>query len=238
MEFVPIKPKSLVEEVADQLAQFVFALQPGEPEHLPAERKLAEKFGVARGVVREAIKRLEIQGLLEVRQGSGVRAVKQLHKSLNASLEFLLPERMERLKQATQTRIIIEPDIAATAAGLASPEDILNLKKIHSELEEAGDVETSTAADIAFHQSLASIAGNEVLNLVLSSMSELRRESAKRTHGNVGKEVALLHHQRILEAVESKDPRKAKSAMLEHLVAAMEDLGYKPSEYRDFIHES
>ena len=123
MEFVPIKPKSLVEEVADQLAKFVLALQPGEPEHLPAERKLAEKFGVARGVVREAIKRLEIQGLLEVRQGSGVRAVKQLHKSLNASLEFLLPDRMERLKQATQTRIIIEPDIAATAAGLASPED-------------------------------------------------------------------------------------------------------------------
>ena len=231
MEFVPIKSKSLVEEVAGQLAKFVLALQPGEPDHLPAERKLAEKFGVARGVVREAIKRLEIQGFLEVRQGSGIRAVKQLHKSLNASLEFLLPDTKERLLQATQTRIIIEPAVAAAAANSATPDDIIRLKEIHSELEGAEDVDSSTAADIAFHQALAAIARNEVLKLVLDSMSDLRRESAMRTHGKVGKEVALAHHQSILEAIEAKDSEGAKAAMHKHLVAAMEDLGMKTNGY-------
>ena len=225
MEFVPIKSKSLVEEVAGQLAQFVLALQPGEPDHLPAERKLAEKFGVARGVVREAIKRLEIQGILEVRQGSGIRAVKQLHKSLNASLEFLIPETKERLYQATQTRIIIEPSVAAVAANIATPEDLLQLREIHSELEQAEDVAASTTADIAFHQALASIAGNAVLKLVLDSMADLRQESATRTHGKVGKGVAVAHHLRILEAVQAKNPDGAKEAMHDHLVAAMEDLG-------------
>ena len=225
MELAPVRTNSLVEEVASQLAKFVLSLQPGEPDKLPAERKLAEKFGVARGVVREAIKRLEIQGILEVRQGSGIRAVKQLHKSLNISLEFLLPESKERLLQTTETRIIIEPSVAATAAQKASAEDICHLREIHSGLVQAKDMKSSTMADIAFHQSLARIAGNEVLKLILDSMSDLRRESASRTQGKVGKEVAVAHHQKILDAVESCDAEGARAAMYQHLLAARKDLG-------------
>ena len=76
MEIASIKPRSLVEQVCDQLAELIRRHQPGSADSsLPAERRLAEQFGVSRQVVREAIKRLELQGLLEVRQGSGVRTL-------------------------------------------------------------------------------------------------------------------------------------------------------------------
>ncbi len=86
-------------------------------------------------------------------------------------------------------------------------------------------MKSSTMADIAFHQSLARIAGNEVLKLILDSMSDLRRESASRTQGKVGKEVAVAHHQKILDAVESCDVEGARTAMYQHLLAARKDLG-------------
>jgi GntR family transcriptional repressor for pyruvate dehydrogenase complex len=227
MQLQPVKSNSLVQEVSRQLMALVSGIQPGESDKLPAERKLAEKLGVARGVVREAVKRLETQGILEVKQGCGIRAVKLLHKSLNSSLEFVLPDVTERLVQLTETRIVIEPQVAAFAAEKAEPAQIARLQAVHQELIVADNVKASTEADISFHQTIADIAGNQILKLVLDSTSDLRKESAIRTHTKVGKEVAVAHHQAILEAIENGDQQAASRSMRDHLVAAMEDLSLK-----------
>ena len=191
---------------------------------MPSERKLAEKFQVARGVVREAIKRLEIQGLLEVRQGSGVRAVNRLHEPLNASLGLLLPEMEERLRQLADARITIEPAVAEMAARKAKRKDVGMLWEIQDALEAAEDLSSAVDLDIEFHRTLAEIAGNEVFKLVLQSTGDLRRESSQRTIGTAGKAKAARQHRVVISAIEANDAVAARDAMRIHMAEAKRDL--------------
>ncbi|MFT7515761.1 MAG: DNA-binding FadR family transcriptional regulator [Candidatus Omnitrophota bacterium] len=224
MDFSAVKTRTLVEDVSEHLATLVRQMKPGEQNVLPSERKLAEKFGVARGVVREAVKRLEIQGLLEVRRGSGIRAINRLHDPLTASLGLLIPEMEERLLQLCDARAAIEPAVVKEAARRAKKDDVAALWKLQENLEEASDLESAVEMDIQFHRKLAEIAGNEIFKLVLESNADLRRESTNRTIGNVGKTRAAKHHRAIIEAIEARDSEGASIAMTMHIVAARNDL--------------
>jgi GntR family transcriptional repressor for pyruvate dehydrogenase complex len=227
MEISPIKSRTLVEEVCERLVAFVRE-SGGEGERLPSERKLAEQFQVARGVVREAIKRLEIQGLLEVRQGSGVRAVYRPHEALNASLGMLLPEMEERLRQLADARITIEPAVAEMAAKKAKRKDVAMLWEIQDALEAAEDLSSAVEIDIKFHRTLAEIAGNEVFKLVLQSTGDLRRESSQRSIGVAGKAKAARQHRAVISAIEAKDAAAARDGMRIHMAEAKRDLA-KPN---------
>ncbi len=218
------KPHTLVEEVSGKLLSFVQKSQLEDQKRLPSERSLAEQFGVARGVVREAIKRLEFQGLLEVRQGSGVSAIHRLHLPLNTSLGFLLPNLHERLRQMTEARIAIEPAIAEAAAHIADRQQVAELWEIQDELLGAKTLKQAGLVDLSIHRALAEIAGNEVFKLILESMVDLYRESNKRTIETAGKTVAVEHHRKIIEAIEAGNAPSAGAAMRAHLTAAASDL--------------
>ena len=84
------RPPSLVEKVCNQLAQIVRRDRHEDDGWLPTERELSEQLGVSRSVVREATKRLESQGLVEIQHGIGIKAVDKLHKPLNGSLALLI----------------------------------------------------------------------------------------------------------------------------------------------------
>ena len=92
------RPSSLVESVSQQLAREL--RREGADEWLPAERQLAEQLGVSRRVVGEATKRLELQGLVEVRHGIGIRRADRLHQPLNGSIAILIPDEPDRLRQS------------------------------------------------------------------------------------------------------------------------------------------
>lgn len=224
MSLKTIRPHSLVEQVCESLADFIRQNMTGGASSLPAERKLAEQFGVGRGVIREAIKRLEIQGLLEVRQGSGVKMVEKLHRPLSASLAFLIPDTDERLRQLTEARIAIEPVIAAEAATKARASDLRQLQELHRALLDAESVEAANRHDMEFHRLLAEVAGNEVFRLILESFRDVRREAGERTIAAAGKNVAADHHSTILAAIEAGDGEAASGAMLHHLEEAEKDL--------------
>jgi DNA-binding FadR family transcriptional regulator len=121
------RPAPLVEGVCQQLAELIRGGSADEERWLPAERSLAEKLGVSRTVVREATKRLEQQGMLEIQHGNGIKVVDRLHRPLNDSLTLLIPDMADRLQQLTETRLSIEPDAAAFAAQRATKEQIRTL---------------------------------------------------------------------------------------------------------------
>ena len=110
------RPPSLVEKVCDQLAGIIRREQDEDDGWLPTERELSAQLGVSRSVVREAAKRLESQGLIEIQHGIGIKAVDKLHKALNGSLAMLIPDAEERLRQLNETRLAIEPESARLAA--------------------------------------------------------------------------------------------------------------------------
>ncbi len=218
------RPVSLVEGVCQQLAQIIRGGSTGEERWLPAERSLAEKLGVSRTVVREATKRLEQQGLLEIQHGNGIKVVDKLHRPLNDSLSLLIPDVAERLRQLNQTRLSIEPDAAALAAQHASPDQILTLRRIQGQLEAAPDPAAAIEADIAAHHAIADASGNLIYRLILDSLAELSVASRLRTIGRIGKQTAIEHHARILDAIARRDAPAARTAMQEHIRAAGEDM--------------
>ncbi len=218
------RPVSLVERVCQQLAHFIRGDNTGEERWLPGERSLAEQLGVSRTVVREATKRLEQQGMLEIQHGTGIKIVDRLHRPLNDSLTLLIPDMAERLQQLNDTRLSIEPDAAAAAARRATGDHLRELRRIQGRLEKARDHSAAIEADIAAHHAIADASGNLIYRLILDSLAELGLSSRLRTIGRIGKETAIAHHEAILRAIEKRDSEAARAAMRVHILAAGEDM--------------
>lgn len=218
------RPASLVEEVCRLISGQIHDEQLAKDGWLPAERELAGRLGVSRPVVREATKRLELQGLLEIRHGVGIKVVDKLHKPLNGSVSLLIPDTAERLRQLTEARLLIEPGLARIAASKATSAHLRLFRQNQTRLAAAETDEQSIEADLEFHRLIAMAAGNEICTLLLDSLAELGRESRKTTLSAVGNKVAVDHHGQILAAIEAKQPEKAYAAMKMHLEAAAIDI--------------
>ncbi len=223
---MPKAPRaSLVEDVYDELAQEILSRQPGQETWLPNTAELSEQFGVSRTVVREAISRLESQGLVEPCHGVGLKAVRRLHKPVMASLSLLLPDQAERLRQATATRFLLEVEIARLAAAHMDESGLQKLREAQARLADPEvTLERAVEADTDFHQVLADQCGNLVLKLMLESIVELCRESRRLTIESTGFERPWFSHQRVVAAIEQGAPEAAADAMREHLELTRTDL--------------
>ena len=219
------RPTSLVDSVCQQLAKLIRGASAEDDDRwLPGERALAEKLGVSRSVVREATKRLEQQGMLEIQHGNGIKVVDRLHRPLNDSLTLLIPDMADRLQQLNEARLSIEPDSAAMAAERATKEHIRILRRIQTQLENAPDNAAAIEADIAAHHAIADASGNLIYRLILDSLAEIGVTSRLRTIGRIGKQTAIDHHEAILSAIERREPEAARAAMRRHILAAGEDM--------------
>jgi GntR family transcriptional repressor for pyruvate dehydrogenase complex len=218
------RPASLVERVCQQLAELIRGGSTEEERWLPGERSLAEKLGVSRTVVREATKRLEQQGMLEIQHGTGIKIVDRLHRPLNDSLTLLIPDMADRLQQLNEARLSIEPDAASSAAQRATKEQIKTMRRIQTQLEKAPDNAAAIEADIAAHHAIADASGNLIYRLILDSLAEIGVTSRLRTIGRIGKKTAIEHHEAILSAIERRDAEAAREAMRIHILAAGEDM--------------
>lgn len=219
------RPPSLVEKVCQSLAAIARRETREEEGWLPTERELASQLGVSRSVVREAIKRLEQQGLLEIRQGLGIRTVNHLHKPLTDALEMLVPEETERLRQLIEVRLMVEPENARLSAERVTANQIVALREVHEKLVHAESFEDSVMADMEFHRMLAVLSGNQIATLLLQSLSELLQASLTHGYKRVTTATAIKQHAAIVKAIEQGDATAAARAMHKHLITAREDLG-------------
>ncbi len=216
------RPSTLVEEVCQRLVREL--RRDRSDEWLPPERALATQLGVSRTVVREATKRLELQGLVEVLHGVGIRRSANLHKPLNGSLALLIPDEAGRLNQSLEVRLAIEPEVARVAAIRATSAQLRELRKAHARLEQATELPDAVEADINFHRALARATGNEIFGLLLETLSDLGRESRMATISHAGVKRAIEHHAAILNAVSEGDEAAAAKAMRHHIEVAIQDL--------------
>ena len=219
------RPPSLVEKVCQSLAAIARRDRADEENWLPTERELASQLGVSRSVVREATKRLEQQGLLEIRQGLGIRTVNNLHKPLTGALELLVPEKTERLRQLIEVRLMVEPENARLAAERATTAQITTLRAVHEQLALAKSFEDSVMADMEFHRTLAALSGNQIAGLLMQSLSELLQASLKHGYKRVTPATAIKQHAAVVKAIEQRDSAAAARAMHRHLITARTDLG-------------
>jgi GntR family transcriptional repressor for pyruvate dehydrogenase complex len=220
-----VRPPKLADKVFQQLAVMLRG-EPGREVTLPAERELALKLGVSRNVLREATKRLELQGLLEIRQGQGARAVDRLHKPISASLELLVPIEKERMRQLFQVRWMIEPHNAHWAAGRANHSEMKRIEAAHHSLLSATTAPALVAADMEFHRAIADASGNQIARLLLESLAELREMSHAKGYRGRPSERTKDEHLEIVTAILTQQSDAARMAMEKHLISSSEDLGF------------
>lgn len=216
-----VRRRRLYEDIVQQLHALISqgVLQHGN--RLPAERLLAEQFGVSRSSVREAIRSLELQGLVVSKRGAGTFINTENLESVVALLASTLSSGSESLKDIFEVRHLLEPQIAAVAAQRADDQDMRRLDEI---LEEQGQqIEgglTGVDADTAFHFALASATHNSALVKVVSAVEDILRISRDQSLQEPGRpQRSLSSHRHILEKIQARDSEGAREAMEYHLTS-------------------
>jgi GntR family transcriptional repressor for pyruvate dehydrogenase complex len=217
-EFEAIRRNKLYEEVADKLQQWILAeMKPGDK--LPPERQLAEMFGVGRSSIRDAARRLQAMGLVEPRQGHGTVVCEVSDDSIISPLSSVLVRRWKLVDELLDVRKIIEPGIAARAAGNASPEHISTMEEIlRRQAGKLGRGQSAIDEDSEFHYCLALAADNSVVLRVLDVLMDLLQKSREQSLQLKGRPAkSLAGHRRIVAAIKRKDAAGAEIAMRQHL---------------------
>jgi GntR family transcriptional regulator, transcriptional repressor for pyruvate dehydrogenase complex len=216
---VPIRRVKLYEEVAGRIRSLIASGELGPGQALPSERKLAEQFRVGRTVVREAIRQLEVSGLVESRHGGGnyVREVTVEH--LVAPIATVLNGMVHLREELVDARLLFEPQMARAAAARATPEDLRGLEDIIRRQEErVANGRSGAEEDAEFHNLLARATRNTVVERIMEVIDGLLEDSQARLFRSVERsEISLEGNRRILEAVVRHDQEAAQEAMVEHL---------------------
>lgn len=229
----PLARKTLSVQVAERITDHILsnALKPGA--EIPPESELAERFGVSRLVVREAIRMLSAQEVLLVSQGRQAKVAVPSARVLGELLRFRVRQESLDFADLMTTRQLIEAETARRAA-----ERVVEAGVSSTELEEAlaamkehrAERESFIAFDVAFHRAIARMAGNSVLELLLDAMEDILREARRaswqgRMLAEGQHESTVAAHAAILEAIRRGDPDGASAAMRAHLETTERDLG-------------
>jgi len=217
--FARIGQKSLVNEVLDRVRSLILDGQLAPNSCLPAETTLAKKLGVSRQTVREALRILHGEGLLEIRQGAGiyVRQPSSADAIQPGVLQLILAS--EDLWEVQELRSVLEPAIAERAAKRASDKDFEKVEEILREMEtraSRGDSIFELAWE--FHLTLGQAAGNKALSKVINILYQMIRAAEGpiyERHFDPWEEIR--EHRDLLAAIRKRDTTIAREAMKAHL---------------------
>jgi len=215
--FETIPRNKVYQEVARQLERRISEeLKPGDL--LPPERELVRMLGVSRDSVRNAIRTLEVAGLLEPRQGIGTVVCSPTAKS-TYPLATLLLEKRKMVAELLEVRKMIEPPLARRAALHISRDAIADMESILSRQEaKIRQGELGIEEDSEFHYAIALASDNSVILKIVDVLMDLLREMRERSLQVEGRqEKSLAGHRRTLSALKRGDAAAAEAAMRRHL---------------------
>jgi len=225
MPFEKVTPEKLSTAVTRQIEKLILRgiLRPGE--RLPAERDLAEKLGVSRPSLREAVADLQEKGLLSTRAGAGVYVADVLGSAFSPALIRLFAEHDEAVFDYTGFRRDLEGLAACRAAQLASDTDLQVIQTVMDKMEVAHK-KTNPAdearLDAEFHMAIIEASHNVIMLHMMRSMFQLLREGVFYNRQVMFKQrttrgALLDQHRAINAAIQARDPKAARAAVESHL---------------------
>lgn len=217
-----VESRRLYQQIADQIRELIDRGGFEAGTRLPPERDLAVQLGVSRPSLREALIALDVEGRVEVRGGSGVY--------VSAPKPGPAPGRTaamgESPSQLMEARSVIEGEVVILACARMDDEHLARLREIvKSMASEIDRRQARVELDRQFHLTLAGVTGNAVLARLVGDMFDERHSpiSAKISSRFESKrtwKAALMEHEAVLRAIESRDPIAAQAAMRAHLQAS------------------
>ncbi len=208
------------EQIRKALRQKVFL--PGEK--LPGEIELAEKFGVSRTAIREALRLLSGRGLVDIRKGSGVY-VSEIDMSYVVDPFYDLLEMKcgeGSLLHIIRVRLFMEPPITRIAVEHHSEDDITYLQNQFKKMEEhIDDPAKNIEYDINFHRRIASATNNPLIPVIMEPIFQLLDKFISLTYKQShAPEMAINFHRTLVECFQNQDSERAYEVMKEHMTTA------------------
>jgi DNA-binding FadR family transcriptional regulator len=221
-----VEARRLYEQISQTLAKAIAGGEYELGQRLPSERELAQSFGVSRPTVREAIIALELDGLVEVRLGSGVYVMNRLPPSGSEGAKDIGPFELLEARRA------IEGEVCALAALRIDDAQLRQLSELIAEMRDDNkhnEILMSEEADRRFHELIASSTQNSGMIAAVQMLWDARARSPQ-SHlmddkvRARGLKPPIDEHTAIVRALKRRDPEAARAAMHEHITRVMEGL--------------
>lgn len=229
--FTPIKSTRVYEQVIEQIKKMIMDGTLRKGDKLPTERDLAEQLQVSRASVREALRALEVIGLIESRQGAGNYIKESFGDSLFEPMSMMFLLEKGTPLEILEFRKVLEVEAAVLAAARIKDEEIDTLGILLKKIKECDDEDTSIALDKEFHFTIAKASKNLLIINILQVISELIDEFIKDSRKKILRyadngEKLKIQHEMLYNALKARDIEDAYSAINGHF-KLIEDCFYE-----------
>ncbi|MBC2580135.1 FadR/GntR family transcriptional regulator [Clostridium sp. DJ247] len=220
--FSPIKNTKVYEQVIEQIKHMIVDGTLKRGDKLPSERELVEHLQVSRTSIREALRALQIIGLVECKQGEGNYIRQEFENSLFEPLSIMFMLQESNPMEIIEVRKIIEVETASIAAQKITHKELESLEILVKAFENTKNENDNVKIDKKFHYEIAQSSGNflilNIFNAISGLMDSFIEDARKKIivdEKNI--EVLAKQHWDIYEALRNHNPEKAADAMKKHL---------------------
>ncbi|MEE1649452.1 FadR/GntR family transcriptional regulator [Brachybacterium sp. J144] len=213
---------AVTDRAIDAIKQMILVGELGPGHRLPPEKELAERVGVSRNSLREAVKALSVIRVLDVRQGDGTYVTSLAPELLVESLAFMLDLHQGSAEgQILEVRRLLEPVAVEQACAHLGDEDFADLEQLMVDISEHSSVEELVEADLAFHQRIISHCPNAYLSSMLEGLASAtaRARVWRGLTEDSAVESTLAEHRRILDALRAGRADLARVHTAAHIAA-------------------
>ena len=229
LEFQQVRTRRVFEEICDQIRQRLAsgALRPGDK--LPAERDLAQEFKVSRPAVREALRTLEISGVVSLQKGvKGGAFIRDGNPAmLTQSLQDLMFLGRVSVRSLAEARLLILGVVIKLACERATEEDFRKIDEIIDYIESIEDLGHRAEASMQYFHLIAQATRNEVLTMLVDSLGDIVRYVIDKVGRKARPELVAVRR-RILKAMRARDVAAATRALNEFLGSVHEQMDAEP----------
>lgn len=227
-----VKRDTLSDQVAQGLMAFIdeHDLMPGQS--LPSENQLAQEFGVSRPVIREALRTLQGEGIIEIITGKNAVIKPISSRILRKFFERSIILRSASFQDLIEVRRGLEIQSVMLAAQRCTPADIEQMQTVITHMRDnVKSHETFAEYDVQFHLLIAAAARNSIIYHLIESIREAMRENIlqgmKHRFANEDYDQVQCRHEAILEALRHRNPEQARYAMQQHFDEALKAILYE-----------
>lgn len=225
MSLKAIKNVDKVIQAVEAIQEFIIGEKLPVGADLPSESEMAKQIGVSKFSMREALRVLQMQGIIEITRGRRSRVAKQTVAPIIDMISLTLKRTPSILEDLMEARKIFDVKIAGMAALKATEKDIRKIENIIDKQEQhKSNLAYCIEKDIEFHKALVEIVDNKVLEIMITPISELLREQQERNKRYRKMDAIIKDHRKILSSIAAKKPADAEQSMLAHLKHAEADL--------------
>jgi GntR family transcriptional regulator, transcriptional repressor for pyruvate dehydrogenase complex len=226
-----LKQMSLIDQIVAEIEEKISTGQFKSGDMLASQDELAKTMGVSRASLREAFNRLQLRGLIEIKQGRGTFVRKLTPGDFMSSLDSFLTIKKESAIELLEARFEIESSVAKMAAEKGDKKKILKIEESligMGKAIESNDLDKFIAEDVSFHVAMAESCNNQIMMKIVAILRRLMKQLIERVFYDVAVDKQeLMHvtynfHESVYQAILNKDPEVAKKSMQRHLRDVME----------------